>query len=350
MNATTIRLPAFESALLGVTLEAGWRIETYRDEVTSGLVRVPTLTFEARDGNGRKGLVKVLDLRLSDDAPDELKDLEVRLKTFNYQRELIERLAQERLPGLVRGLHHGMLPFTGAPLGRVYYLIFEWSNDDLRSQVELHERFDAAYALRVLHQATFPLHGLHFRQIAHQSVRPANVVFLEGQVKLGEFSCAIDASKPRPDGPPAVDWAAAPPEVLYKAPLESMNSRFLIDLYQLGSLVVYLFSGTPLSTQLAQHLHPIHHWKRWTGSFQEALPYVQHAFGEVLAELEPQLPAPCRGALLTAVRDLCAPDPRDRGHPHNRAGAGPQYSVERYISLFDRLATRLERGLPSGLR
>jgi len=181
-------IPNFETVLVGYTLENTWKIQAYREEVASGIIRIPTLAFEATDSNNRKALVKVLDLRVNDDAPDELKDLEMRLKVFNYQRELIERLAREKLHGVVRGLHAGSIPFPGAPLGRVYYLIFEWSDDDLRSQVTLHERFDVGYALRVLHQAATGLHELHFRQIAHQSVRPANVVFLADRV-LGRRKC-----------------------------------------------------------------------------------------------------------------------------------------------------------------
>jgi hypothetical protein len=92
-------IPNFETVLVGYTLENTWKIQAYREEVVSGTIRIPTLAFEATDSNNRKALVKVLDLRVNDDAPDELKDLEMRLKVFNYQRELVERLARERLHG-----------------------------------------------------------------------------------------------------------------------------------------------------------------------------------------------------------------------------------------------------------
>ncbi len=334
-----------ETALIGQALLGGWTITSLRVEVSSGPIRIPTLSFEATDGQQSKALVKVLDLRIDPAAPDELKDLELRLMVFNYQRQLIERLAGERLRGVVRGLQSGSIPFASAPLGRIYFLIVEWSDDDLRSQVALNDRFDSAYALRVLHQTATALHELHQREVAHLSVRPANIVFIAETVKLGEFSCAVDARKPRPDGAPALDWASAPPEFLYQAPIDSMNARCLIDLYQLGSVVAYVFSGTSLTAQLGLKLQPIHHWKRWTGSFAEALPYVQHAFGDVLRDIAPNFPEACRDELIGAVRDLCAPDPALRGHPLNRAGQGLQYSTERYISLFDRLASRLELGI-----
>lgn len=350
VNSASPTAPAsLEVALIGQPLEAGWTIRALRDEVSSGPIRIPTLSFLGTNPKDERALVRVLDLRVDPATPDALKDLEMRLQVFNYQKDLIERLADERLHGIVRGLHSGSILFATAPLGRVYYLIVEWSDDDLRSQVALHEHFDASYALRVLHQAANALHELHLRNVAHQSVRPANVVFLDQRAKLGEFSCAVDGHKPRPDGAPTLDWTSAPPEILYQVAVESMDSRCLVDIYQLGSLICYLFSGTSLTTQLGQQLQPIHHWKHWTGSFPEALPYVHHAFSDVLRELGPHFPEPCRSELLKAVSELCAPDPAYRGHPSNRAGQGPQYSTERYMSLFDRLASRLERGLPRRL-
>jgi serine/threonine protein kinase len=350
MNATPTILPPFEADLIGLTLEGRWRISAFRDEIASGVIRIPTLRFDANDSDGQKARVVILDLRIDGNAPDELKDLELRLQVFNYQRELVERLANERLRGVVRALHTGFIAYPSAPLGRLYYLIFEWSEDDLRSQVSLHEKFDEAYAIRILHQAATAIHELHFREVAHQSIRPADVLIFDSQAKLGELSCAVDGRKPRPDGSPMLDWTCAPPEVLYHAPMQSMNDRLLIDLYQLGSLVAYLFSGTSLSTQLGQRLQPIHHWRHWTGSFADALPYVNHAFSEVLHALEPALPVVCRASLMTTLRELCSPDPTRRGHPSNIAGQGVQSSTERYISLFDRLAKEVERGLRESSR
>ena len=41
------------------------------------------------------------------------------------------------------------------------------------------------------------------------------------------------------------------------------------------------------------------------------------------------------------VRQLCDPDPRERGHPKNKI-ASTKYSLERYVSTFDLLAKRAE--------
>jgi hypothetical protein len=101
MNSRSPVSPSFETDLIGHTLESRWRIEAFRDEVSSGVIRIPTLRFDARDSDGQKGRIVILDLRVDGNAPDELKDLELRLQVFNYQRQLVERLASERLRGVV---------------------------------------------------------------------------------------------------------------------------------------------------------------------------------------------------------------------------------------------------------
>lgn len=47
-----------------------------------------------------------------------------------------------------------------------------------------------------------------------------------------------------------------------------------------------------------------------------------------------------REALRVAVSQLCDPDPMRRGHPSNRVGVANQYSLERYVALFNLLSQR----------
>jgi hypothetical protein len=63
MNSRSPVLPSSETDLIGHTLESRWRIEAFRDEVSSGVIRIPTLRFDARDSDGQKGRIVILDLR-----------------------------------------------------------------------------------------------------------------------------------------------------------------------------------------------------------------------------------------------------------------------------------------------
>jgi serine/threonine protein kinase len=70
------------------------------------------------------------------------------------------------------------------------YLPFELATGDLREQVDLSRRFDLAYRLRVLHNSAKGLSQLHNSHIAHQDLKPSNVVTFDRTSK-GE----IDTTK-----------------------------------------------------------------------------------------------------------------------------------------------------------
>lgn len=99
---------------------------------------------------------------------------------------------------------------------------------------------------------------------------------------------------------------------------------------------------TPL---LRSRLRDAHSWEAWLGAYKDAMPYVRDAFDEAVAIFETEVDKRVRKPLVTAVRELCEPDPTLRGHPLNRGSRGNQYSLERYVALFDLLARRVELGL-----
>ena len=65
----------------------------------------------------------------------------------------------------------------------------------------------------------------------------------------------------------------------------------------------------------------------------------------VIANLRDHRLAP---RLVRAIRELCDPDPKRRGHPKDHAGVGSPYRLERYESEFNLLAAHAERGLLRG--
>ena len=52
-----------------------------------------------------------------------------------------------------------------------------------------------------------------------------------------------------------------------------------------------------------------------------------------------------RDEVSKVIRELCEPNPDSRGHPRTRSRLGNPYALDRYVSLFDRLAQRAEYGL-----
>ena len=91
-----------------------------------------------------------------------------------------------------------------------------------------------------------------------------------------------------------------------------------------------------------------HHYERWAGPYEEVLPYVTDAFDRILSDLSSLLDDDHVAELSVHLRQLCHPDITQRGHPTNIRRKFDQYSLERYVSIFDRLASRAEVSLKRG--
>lgn len=97
---------------------------------------------------------------------------------------------------------------------------------------------------------------------------------------------------------------------------------------------------------ILKHLPVEYHYQTWGGTYAEVLAEVRDAFGRALQEYVSSVPGDrLRVALREAVSQLCDPDPLLRGHPLNRRGVANQYSLERFVSLFNLLARRAEIGI-----
>jgi hypothetical protein len=111
--------------------------------------------------------------------------------------------------------------------------------------------------------------------------------------------------------------------------------------YQLGSVAAFLFTGGSMNGLLKLELYPTHHWDIWSGTYADVLPYVRDAFGRACARVEASLGnSDLARRTASLVRDLCDPDPLQRGHRVTRTRPGSQYSLERVVTELDLLARR----------
>lgn len=337
--------------LIGQMLSDGWKIQSVVDRIPYATGGIFSKGFLAVNGAGNQAFVKVLNVELSKSAPDPLKDLEIRLAVFNYERDLIKKCADAHLRRVVIAIQDGHIDLAGVPFDQVHYLIFELALGDVRSQTDVAQKFDTAFALRALHNVATGLMQLHQRLIAHQDLKPSNVlVFAGDEMKIADLGHARQRGQVRP-GPEykcTGDPAYAPVEQHYGFATGEWEERYLAcDAYLLGSMITFFFTGLSMTTLLLKYLAPEHSWSKWSGSYADVLPHIRVAFDKVIAEITPSLPDGAKTELVKAIRELCEPDPRLRGHPRSRA-IGVPYSTERYVSLFDLLATKAEFNLLSG--
>lgn len=330
--------------LAGLELDGGWRVLNAVDLGAdhSGGHFSQGYIVEQR-GSGHRGFLKALDYTRALQEPDPARVLQALTEAFNYERDLLGRC--KGLDRVVRAIADGGVVVQGQA---VQYLIFELATSDARSQANLSRRFELAWTLRALHHVATGLFQLHSIGVAHQDLKPSNVLIFEDCLKVGDLGRASSKGviAPHEDYEICGDTTYAPPELLYHAIATDWNRRRQgCDVYLLGSIVTFFFSGLGMTAWIRAELDDTHAWTAWAGTYDEALPYVRAAFDRVVEALKPDIPSEARDDIVTTIRELCDPDPGLRGHPLNRTRSGNRYSLERYVSKFNLLARRAELGL-----
>jgi serine/threonine protein kinase len=338
--------------LVGMDLPGGWMVVSKVERPEGATGGNFCIGYVVENLDGRRGFCKALNLARALTAPNPAQLLEQLTHAYNYECELLAKCAATRMSRVVLAIDKGVIDVPGFALPKVNYIIFEWAEGDVRAALNASEGLDIAARLRCLHNVAIGLRQLHANLIAHQDLKPSNVLMFapdplypDGVSKIGDLGRATDHNRPaRPDNLMiAGDRTYAPPEQLYRAtPLDFGPRRLACDLYQLGELIVFLFTASSLNALLHEELHPSHAWENWGGTYADALPYVRDAYGRVLARLAADMPKPISDDLIHMVSYLCDPDPDRRGHPQELSGGRNSYSLQRVISHLDLMAKRAE--------
>lgn len=291
-------------------------------------------------------------VRSGNDSASRIRDA---LSAFTYERDLLELARMHAMTRVVRVLAAGdvSVKFRDPNIGEidlpVFYLIFERGDSSLREKMLDSVPVEPIDQLKALHHATLGLRQLHSKDVAHQDLKPSNVMGFvaedgNGHYKIADLGCASRRNRPAlHDGLACPgDRRYAPPESLYEnSPSAFDRRRFGADLYLLGSLIAQIFTGVTVTASVQNKLPDVHRYGNWRGPYDQVLPRLVEAFDAVLLDLRPDWPyqnedPSIRDRLELAVRQLCCPDPIRRGHPRAFGTVNP-LDVERYVSLFAEL-------------
>jgi serine/threonine protein kinase len=336
--------------LAGLTLDGGWKVLDRlpkRPGATGGFF---SKCYVVQNAEGDLAFLKALDISLALRDKNPTLALQALLEAFNFESELLIKCRERRLDRVVTAIGSGTYRFEDAVDGGVVpYLILELAErGDVSSHVRANEQFDLAWVLRSLHHVATGLWQLHNQGIAHQDLKPSNVlVFADETSKVSDLGRASYKGHVSTFEEPEVagDLSYAPPELLYgHAEPDWTRRRYGCDAYLMGSMVLYFFVGVGATTLLRAELDEPYAWGIWTGTYEEVLPYVRDAFGRVVGTLRQSVPSHLSTETALIVMQLCEPDPRLRGHPRDR-NTPNQYSMERYLSRFDLMARRAELGI-----
>lgn len=334
--------------LVGRNLEGGWQVvERVPDRLgaTGGNFSVG---YRVEHPDGRLGFCKALDYAAALKEPDVPSALRQATEEYLFERDLHHKCEQYRMSRIVVALDDGEIRIPGFPIEQVSYIIFELAEYDVRHQLDIEADLEATLRLRALHNVAVALRQLHQHGIAHQDVKPSNVLIFNSQQKesfskLGDLGRATDMSRPALHDMFTIagDRNYAPPEQLYGMVHPEFGVRRLAcDLYQLGSLILFMFTGATMTSLLYSELHPDHNWLTWDGTYDEVLPYVQDAFVNILERVHKVIMPAIADDLVALIECLCEPDPMRRGHPANRNSVVSPYALQRVVTQLDRLARR----------
>jgi serine/threonine protein kinase len=316
-------------------------------------------TTERRDGGLGVGPFQVIEMdpsgATSECHSQPLVDgLRYMTNAFVWERDIVDLCTARRMDHVVRGLGSGEVAVPGhGLLSTVNYIIFEEATrGDSRRHLDAMAAIEHAWVLRALHNIANGLRQLHQEGIAHGDLKPSNVLVFDDAVKIGDLGRASRADQPSPHEPATVlgDRTYAPPELLYEAPDPDLTlRRRACDAYHLGSLLRFFFTKVGTTPALAMSIDPAFWCVGWGGTFEDALPHLREAFDAVTVEFAEAVPSGLRGDLVALFKELCDPDPRLRGNAKVQTGRAQRYSMERYVSRFDNLASRAETRLRSAL-
>lgn len=332
--------------LLGLHLKDGWKVTRHLPRGPNSTGGMFSQSYIAEKGTA-VGFLKAFDFSPAMEPDvDMANEIQKLIACYNHERAILDHCRGRRLSKVVVALDHGdvQVPGMGPMEGRVFYLIFEMAEGDVRVQMDTSTACDALWCMHALKDITLGLWQVHKEMIAHQDGKPSNVLAYPGpSFKVADFGRSSRKGQPaaHDDCKIAGDRGYAPPEQLYGfVHPEFTNRRIGCDLYMLGNLAAFLFSGVNITPLLLSKLDPQHHPRAWGGNYEQVLPYVRNAFSAVLADVSPLIDKRVRTDVLGLVREFCDPDLQRRGHPEH-LGRPTQFSLERYVSRMDLAAKRL---------
>jgi serine/threonine protein kinase len=337
--------------LEGLTLANGWKvlhIITSPPYSTGGYFSVG---YTVEHPSGRHAYLKALDFSKALQTPDPARELESMLRAYNFERDLLAKCNDRNLDRIVIPLADGVVTVPGnfGPLANVCYLIFELAKGSIRDEVTLFATFDLAWCLRSLHHTSVGLRQLHSIGVAHQDVKPSNILFFprDGS-KISDLGRASDSSTISPADAFQVpgDVGYAPPEQFYTlSDPRSFSDRCLADLYLLGSLIFFYFGNCSATQAIQSKIKGLSGINFTNTDFSNDLPIIRQAFQEALLDLEVLVRPLSRQLtpdIIQIVSQLCEPDPSRRGDPKTVGTQTPQYSLQRYISRLDLISKKAE--------
>lgn len=352
--------PRTSLSLIGTLIDDGWTIieelprpgSVGAEDLTGGQFSIGYIVERTKASMPERAFLKVIDVNAAAQQfhGDVMRGLKLATDSYTIESTILDICQKARLDRIIRVLAVGQIsPAAGGALPAPY-ILFENADGDLRKLVSRGAAFDSAWKFRVLHDVAVGLQQLHQQKIAHQDLKPSNVLIFndDGQgAKIGDLGRSSIQGHAAPHDRLYVAGARAyaPPEQVFGiTPARWEDRREGCDLYHLGTLAAFLFAGQAPNehyrTSLPVEVLPV----MWNGlgktDYATALPFFSAALTEFTSKVSADFPDWGRDELMQILLNTCEPDYQKRGDPDARKRAGSPLGIETFVSRFDRLSRR----------
>ncbi|MCB5308828.1 protein kinase domain-containing protein [Yersinia massiliensis] len=278
---------------------------------------------------------------------DFMKIMSILTADYQFEDKLNEICIERKMRQVIKVMNKGQEVIDGR---LVPYLIMELAESgDIRMYVERTQSISLAMKLGYLKDVTLGIRQLHSADIAHQDLKPSNVmVFVEAGAKVGDLGRASLQGYPNrfDDLKITGDQSYAPPEQLYGfIAKEWVDRRQRCDIYQLGSIVSFLFTGQTINSLMKEEVPIAIAPPRWGGEgnkYELALPYLEQAFSNALIKFDTIHPDWLRDGLKKIVFQCSHPNYELRGSIGTRGYKVIDLGLDRIVSEFDHLMQKLK--------
>ena len=265
--------------------------------------------------------------------------LKVMTENFIYERDLLDFCSAHKMRRVVTAIGSGEYSEKGE-LIPVPYLIFEIAQGSLKSYQAL-ENPELSWKLKAFHGALVGLSQLHQAKIAHQDIKPSNILIFGKDIsKISDLGSATQFNNEsnwcRDEH--CGDLRYAPVELLYRYFSPDWDTRrFGSDLFMMGGLLTFMITGSNFLSLMHSKLPESKQFSKFGGKFEEVKPYLLKAYYDTLTEIKLLIPEVIRPSLSEIIQELSHPFPEKRGNPKGTRHIHRQFSLQRYISIIDRL-------------
>ena len=334
--------------LIGMSTASGWIVKdlaTFAADHTGGYFSECYFVERGKD----RAFLKALDIEKF-----HFSQLLSVLLEFQYEGDLFQLCKDQKLSRIVRVLERDAFDRGDSypPVTRqVPYMVFELADGDIRDSVDASKAANNQWRFYILHQTTLALLQLHGQDIAHQDLKPSNVLeFKENgsiavaKIKLGDLGRSSKRGVTAPhDGHDC-------PGALYYAPFEQRyghvdrdwrKRRISSDVFHLGCLTTYAFTNVCFPEYVMTHLAEAYHPDKWSNTYPEVQAHIIAATISAVDALKNDFPEEFREDLVSIILDLCHPEPELRGRMSPGLKPLPdQLWLRPFVTRFDMLEKR----------